>query len=301
MTSAARQVTFVPHRDGPIDRELLRPTSRLWHRLWRNRSSAFGLVIVGVIVFAALAANYLAPYDPLAQELANRLQGPTSAHLLGTDKFGRDILSRIIWGSRVSLLVGVVAVLIGSSAGCFLGLIAGYARGWPDNLIMRAMDIMLALPTIVLALAMVAAVGQSLINIMVAVGIPLVPAFSRLMRGSVMAEAERDYVLAARAIGAKHMRILFRHILPNTISSVVVLATLRIATAILVEASLSFLGLGVEFDRPTWGNMINEGRTYIQLAPWVSIFPGLAIMLTVLGFSLLGDGLREVADPRLRS
>jgi len=258
-------------------------------------------VIVGVIVFAALAANYLAPYDPLAQELANRLQGPTSAHLLGTDKFGRDILSRIIWGSRVSLLVGVVAVLIGSSAGCFLGLIAGYARGWPDNLIMRAMDIMLALPTIVLALAMVAAVGQSLINIMVAVGIPLVPAFSRLMRGSVMAEAERDYVLAARAIGAKHMRILFRHILPNTISSVVVLATLRIATAILVEASLSFLGLGVEFDRPTWGNMINEGRTYIQLAPWVSIFPGLAIMLTVLGFSLLGDGLREVADPRLRS
>ena len=202
MTSEVGQGTLPTHGDELADRALPKSTDRLWRRLLGSRSSAVGLVVVGLIVFTALAAQFLAPYDPLAQDLANRLQGPTATHLLGTDKFGRDILSRIIWGSQVSLLVGVVAVLIGSAAGTLLGLIAGYMRGWADNLIMRLMDIMLALPTIVLALAMVAIVGQSLTNIMVAVGIPLVPSFARLMRGSVLSEAERDYVLAARAIGA---------------------------------------------------------------------------------------------------
>jgi peptide/nickel transport system permease protein len=272
----------------------------LLRRILTNRSSAIGLLTVLVIVALALLAPVLAPYDPQSMDMANRLSGPSPAHLLGTDKFGRDTLSRIIWGAQVSLLVGVVAVLIGSMIGSLLGLLAGYIKGGTDNLVMRLMDIMLSLPTEVLALAMVAVLGQSLINVMIAVGIPMIPSFARVMRSSVLLETEKDYVLGEYAIGARHPRILFRHILPNTLSSVLVLATLRVATAILVESSLSFLGLGVEFERPTWGNMINEGRAYLEMAPWASIFPGLAIMLTVIGFSLLGDGLREVYDPRLR-
>ncbi len=284
------------------DRELHQGRSTgFFRQLLSNRSAVVGGTVVALIFVTAIAAPILAPSDPLDQELSNRLKPPTRAHLLGTDKFGRDVLSRVIWGARVSLLIGIVAVLVGSVVGSLLGLLAGYTRGHVDNLIMRVMDVMLSLPTVVLALAMVAVLQQSLLNLMIAVGIVLIPSFARLMRSAVLSEVEKDYVVAARAMGAKHPRIIFQHITPNAISSVVVLATLRIATAILIEASLSFLGLGVEFDRPTWGNMINEGRAYIQLAPWVSIFPGVAIMITVLGFSLLGDGLREELDPRLSS
>jgi peptide/nickel transport system permease protein len=266
----------------------------------QNKAAVLGMAIVLIMILMAIFAPLVAPYGPLSQELSNRLQPPGKQHLMGTDKYGRDILSRVVWGTRVSLQVGVIAVGIGASLGTIIGLISGYFGGVVDNILMRFMEILLTLPMLVLALVMVALLGSSLTNVMIAVGISILPRFARVIRGSALSVREMDFVDAARVLGAKDSRIIFRHVLPNTLHAVIVLATLRVATAILIEATLSFLGLGVEYDKPTWGSMINEGRMYLQTAPWLAIFPGIAIMLMVLGLSLFGDGLREALDPRLR-
>jgi peptide/nickel transport system permease protein len=266
----------------------------------QHKAAVLGMTVVLIVIFMAVFAPLVAPYDPLSQELSNRLQTPSRQHLMGTDKYGRDILSRVVWGTRVSLQIGIIAVGIGASLGTIIGLISGYFGGLVDNILMRLMEILLTLPMLVLALVMVALLGSNLTNVMIAVGISILPRFARVIRGSTLSVREMDFVDAAKVLGAKPWRIIFRHVLPNTLHAVIVLATLRVATAILIEATLSFLGLGVEYDRPTWGSMINEGRLYLQTAPWLSIFPGLAIMLTVLGLSLFGDGLREALDPRLR-
>lgn len=269
--------------------------------LMRNRSAVIGLIIVLSAVVCAVGAPVLAPYSYSSQALADRLQAPNSDHLLGTDKYGRDILSRLMWGGRASLQVGVVAVAIAASLGTFVGLISGYVGGWIDNILMRLVEAIMTLPTIVLALVMVATLGQGMTNIMLAVGITMMPAFARVIRGSVLSTREMEFVEAAHALGIQNWRIMARHILPNTTHTIIVLVSMRVATAILIEATLSFLGLGAGYDRPTWGAMINEGKMYLQSAPWLSVFPGFAIMLTVLGLSLLGDGLRDVLDPRLRT
>lgn len=258
-----------------------------------------GLGIVLVVILMAIAAPLLAPHDPSAQELTNRLQPPSREHLMGTDKFGRDVFSRVIWGSQVSLQVGIIAVGIGALFGTIIGVTSGYIGGALDQILMGMMEIMLTLPMLILALVMVAVLGSNVSNVMIAVGISILPSFARVIRASALAIRKEDYVDAARVVGTRDRRIIFRHVLPNALHVVIVLATLRVATAILIEATLSFLGLGVEYDRPTWGSMINEGRMYLQSAPWLAIFPGIAIMATVLGLSLFGDGLREALDPRL--
>jgi len=269
--------------------------------VWTRRSAAAGLVILTAVVVAAAGAPWLAPHDPLQQRMLERLQHPgTRGHLLGTDNFGRDILSRLVMGARVSMVVGLVAVALAATVGTLVGLLGGYFRGALDLVLMRSIDVLMAFPLILLAIAIVAVLGGGLFNLMLAVGLSSIPPFARLMRGEVLAQRARDYVEAARALGAGHARVMMRHILPNALSPLVVLATLRISTVILTEASLSFLGLGIGPPTPTWGNMAAEGTKFLQTAPWISIVPGAAIMLTVLGFNLFGDGLRDALDPRLR-
>ncbi len=276
-----------------------------WRRpvrtLWARRSAGAGLLLVVLAVTAALLAPWLAPHDPLQQRLLERLQAPrTPDHLLGTDNFGRDLLSRVIFGSRISILVGFVAVAIAASIGTLIGLLGGYFGRGLDMALMRCVDVLMAFPLILLAIAIVAVLGGGLFNLMLAVGISSIPPFARLMRGEVLSHRGREYVEAARALGAGHARIMGRHILPNTVAPLVVLTTLRVSTVILTEATLSFLGLGVAPPTPTWGNMVAEGTKFLQTAPWISIIPGTAIMLTVLGFNLFGDGLRDALDPRLK-
>lgn len=284
--------------DGPARGEYWRRAAR---RLWVRRSAVAGLLIVALAVGAAVLAPALSPHDPLQQRLLERLRPLGSpGHLLGTDNFGRDILSRTIFGSRISLLVGFVAVAIAATLGTAVGMVGGYFGGAVDMLFMRTIDVLMAFPLILLAIALVAVLGGGLVNLMLAVGISSIPPFARLMRGEVLAHREREYVDAARALGAGAARIMARHLLPNVTAPLVVLSTLRISTVILTEATLSFLGLGVAPPTPTWGNMVADGTRFLQTAPWISIIPGTAIMLTVLGFNLFGDGLRDALDPRLK-
>jgi peptide/nickel transport system permease protein len=269
--------------------------------LFARRSAAAGLFIVALVIAASALAPQLAAVDPSQQRLLERLQPPGSpGHRLGTDNFGRDLLSRVIYGSRISILVGFVAVGIAASLGTAVGLLGGYFGGAVDMLVMRSIDVLMAFPLILLALAIVAVLGGGLFNLMLAVGISSIPPFARLMRGEALAQRGREYVEAARALGAGAARIMWRHILPNAVAPLVVLATLRISTVILTEATLSFLGLGVAPPTPTWGNMVADGTRFLQTAPWISIIPGTAIMVTVLGFNLFGDGLRDALDPRLK-
>ncbi|MGH2372288.1 MAG: ABC transporter permease [bacterium] len=269
--------------------------------LWARRSAAAGLVVVVVIVVSAALAPWIAPRDPLQQRLLERLKGPgTPGHPLGTDNFGRDLFARLVYGARVSILVGVVSVAIAAALGSLAGLLGGYYGGVLDQVLMRTVDVLMAFPLILLAIAIVAFLGGGLFNLTLAVGISSVPPFARLVRGEVLVQCSRDYVEAARALGAGGGRVMRRHILPNSLSPIVVLSTLRISTAILTESSLSFLGLGVAPPTPTWGNMAAEGTKFLQTAPWISIVPGAAIMLMVLGFNLFGDGLRDALDPRLK-
>lgn len=280
-----------------------KPTS-LWRdalrRLLRNKLAIAGLIILGIFLAFALFAEVLAPYDPLAQQLTLRRQPPSAQHLCGLDDLGRDILSRVIFGARVSLQVGVVSVGMTIVVGAVLGLIAGYLGGWADNLIMRFMDIMLAFPAMLLAIAIVAILGPGLLNMLVAIAIVSIPTYARLVRAQVLSIKEQDYILAARAIGVGTGRMLFRNILPNATAPLIVQGTLSIATAILDAAGLSFLGLGAQPPTPEWGAMLGEGRFSVFTAPHIIVFPGIAIMLSVLGFNLLGDGLRDALDPRLR-
>ncbi|MDP9371736.1 MAG: ABC transporter permease [Chloroflexota bacterium] len=279
-------------------------TEGLWRgvfrRLLRNRGALIGLAILALLALMALVARFVAPYEPNVMAPAQALQGPSSQHLFGTDQFGRDILSRIMYGARLSFQVGFIAVGIALVCGVVLGLLAGYYGRWVDATITMLIDIMLAFPGILLALAIVAVLGPSLLNLMVAVGIAAVPSYTRLVRGAVLATKEQAYVEAARAIGVSDRAIMFRHILPNVLAPVIVLATLGIGGAILVGAALSFLGLGAKPPTPEWGAMLSQGRNYLSIAWWITLFPGLAIMVTVLSINMLGDGLRDALDPRLK-
>ena len=269
-------------------------------RIVANRAMLAGCLIISLFVFTTIFTSWLSPFDPFAQSIRMRLRPPGDPHWLGTDGYGRDILSRIIWGSRISLTVGVVAVAIGATLGILVGLVAGFFGGGVDNLLMRIIDILLVLPTILLALVIVAMLGPGVFNLMIAVGIANAPRFARVIRAEVLAVKQMVFVNAASALGASSIRLMARHILPNTLASILVLSTLRIAQAITTEASLSFLGLGVPPPTPTWGSMIADGRIYLRTSPWVAIIPGIMIMLIVMAFNLFGDGLRDLLDPKLR-
>ena len=275
-------------------------------QLWRNKTAVVGLVIVITFFLAAILAPFLSPHDPVEASLYDQLKPPVWAeggsykNILGTDDLGRDILSRIIYGARVSLLVAVFSVGIAFFCGTLIGAVSGYYKGTLDNVIMRLMDILLSFPYILLAIVVVAYLGPSLRKAMIAIGITYVPRFARIVRGSVLEEGEKDYVLAAKSIGAKDWRIIFVDILPNCLGPLIVQTTLSFASAILDAAALSFLGLGAQPPTPEWGAMIASSRSLILRASWVMTFPGIAILLAVLGFNLLGDGLRDALDPRLR-
>lgn len=271
-----------------------------WVRFRRQTPAMLGLAILLILVLAAILAPVLTPYDPEKLKLTDALIHPNSTHPLGTDHLGRDVLARILYGGRLSLMIGFLAVGIGLVVGMPLGAISGYYGGWVDMIVQRIADILLSFPSILLALSLVAVLGVGLRNVIISVGISAIPSFIRLVRGSVLTIREQTYVEAARAVGVKDHVILRRHILINALAPVIVQATLNLGTAILVAAGLGFLGLGVQPPTPEWGAMLGEGRQYIFSASYMATFPGLAIFLAVLGFNLLGDGLRDALDPRLR-
>jgi peptide/nickel transport system permease protein len=272
--------------------------SDAWGRFLKHRLAVAGLGLILALILLALSARQVAPHDPLRQDLPHALAGPSIEFPLGTDEFGRCILSRILFGARLSLLVGVIATAIGATAGILSGLAAGYFPRL-DAPVMRTMDVLLAFPSILLAIAIVAALGPSLVNVMIAVGVRSIPSFARLARSMVLSLKELDFVQGAAALGASHARVLFRHILPNSVSPLLVFSSMQVATAILLAAILSFLGLGVQPPTPEWGKMVSDGRAYLLEAPHVSLFPGLAIFIAVMGFNCLGDGLRDALDPRV--
>ena len=270
----------------------------LLRRLARRPSAAIGLVVIVAFVAVAVFAPWLAPYDPIATSFSTVRKAPSAAHWFGTDEIGRDVLSRVIFGARASLLAGVVSVLISLSVGVPTGLLAGYAGGKTDMLISRVTDALLACPFLILAIALAAFLGPSLTNAMIAIGISATPIFIRLTRGTTIAVKAEDFVLAARAIGNAPWRIAVRHVLPNIVPPLLVQATLAIAAAVIAEASLSFLGLGQQPPQPSWGSMLNTAKNYIDNAPWMAIWPGVSIFLLVLSFNIVGDGLRDALDPR---
>jgi peptide/nickel transport system permease protein len=274
------------------------PWRTIGRRLYANRMSMVGLFLILFMIVMALAAPLVAPQDPIAMTLDDQFQAPSRAHLLGTDDFGRDVLSRIIYGARLSLKVGLISVSISLIVGALIGLVSGYFGGWLDIVIQRFMEIMLAFPELILALAIMAILGPSLRNAMIAIGIASIPVYTRVTRGQVLSLREKEYVEAARAAGAGHSRLIFRHILPNTMSPLMVIATLGIAGAILTASGLSFIGLGAQPPSPEWGAMLASGREYLRHEWWIATFPGIFIALTVLGFNLFGDGLRDALDPR---
>lgn len=289
---------------------------RLWNTFTRNRTAVFGLLLAILIVLMAVFADdwfiaifqdrepqpLLAPYDPTKQDPRNRLEEPSEVHRMGLDTLGRDVLSRIIYGARVSLMVGILSVGLGGVIGTFLGLFAGYTGGKVEDFIMRSVDVLMAFPSLIMGLMVMAVLSSSdipkMIQMILAIGIMLSPAFVRIVHSSTLGTKENDYVLAARAIGVSQIRMIRIHILPNILGEVIVLASIYTATAIRIEANLSFIGLGVSPPTPAWGTMIRDGTQYLTIAPWLSIFPGLAILITVLAFNLLGDGMRDIMDPK---
>jgi peptide/nickel transport system permease protein len=287
----------------------LEPSSGLWSDAWRrlrrNPGAIVGFVLVSVFITVALFAPVIAPEDPRVGDI-NRLEGsccpgPSAEHLFGIDQQGRDLFSRVVYGARYSLLIGVVSVAVGLSIGTVIGAIAGFFGGWIDSVLMRAMDIMLSIPGLLLAIGIVAALGPGLVQIMIAVGVTQIPIFARLLRGSILGVRESDYVLAARSVGVKGRKILGAHILPNSLSPVIVQGTLALATAIIEVAGLGFLGLGPQDpSTPEWGTMLTDTTRYLQTAPFLALIPGAAIVISVLGFNLIGDALRESLDPRFR-
>lgn len=274
------------------------PGRRAVRRLARRAGAVFGFAVVVFFILIALLAPWLAPYDPVATSWSAVRAAPSAAHWFGADELGRDVLSRIIWGTRASILAGVVSVSISLALGVPIGMLTGYLGRWVDALISRVTDAMLACPFLILAIALAAFLGPSLTNAMIAIGISATPIFIRLTRAQVLAANAEDYVEAARALGNPHLRIALRHILPNIVAPLIVQATLAIAAAVIAEASLSFLGLGQQPPAPSWGSMLNTARNYVDQAPWMAIWPGLSIFLLVLSFNLLGDGLRDALDPR---
>lgn len=290
-------------KTNPLDRH---PMLEQLSQLWRNKTAIAGLMIIVIFILVAIFAPTITPHDPLETSLYDQLKPPvwyeggTTKNILGTDDLGRDILSRLIYGARISLMVSVISVSLAFFFGTLIGAVSGYKKGWIDNIIMRIMDIILSFPYILLAIVIVAYLGPSLENAMIAIGITYVPRFARIVRGSVLEECEKDYVTAARAIGANELRIIFLAILPNCMGPLIVQTTLNFASAILDAAALSFLGLGAQPPTPEWGAMIAQSRSLILRASWVMTLPGLAILFAVLGFNLLGDGLRDALDPRMR-
>jgi len=268
--------------------------------LFSRKIVIFGVVVILLVVLTAIFAPWLAPFDPYDQDLSQSLSLPSTQHLLGTDALGRDTLSRLIFGSRNSLLVGVVALVIAAAVGITMGLFAGYLGGWSYTIIMRLVDSLMCFPMIVLALVIATLLGGGMKNVMIALGISMLPAYARLMCAQVLSVKENDYVMAAKSSGAKNLRIMLSHVLPNCFPPMIVLMTMQIGAAILAEAGLSFLGVGIEPPAAAWGLMVNDGRTYLMTNPLLSFAPGLAIMLVVFGFNMLGDGLRDALDPRLR-
>jgi len=275
-----------------------RPWRRALRRLVRRRGAMVGLSAVLFFVLIAIFAPYVAPYSPIATDWGAVRKAPSLAHWLGTDEIGRDVLSRVIFGARASLMAGVVSVLISLSLGVPLGLLSGYVGGFLDGLLMRIVDAMLACPFLILAIALAAFLGPNLTNAMIAIGISAMPAFVRLTRAQTLATKVEDYVEAAKAVGNPHHRIVLRHILPNILAPIMVQATLAIAAAIIAEASLSFLGLGQQPPAPSWGSMLNTAKNFLSQAPWMAWWPGAAIFVVVLSFNLLGDGLRDALDPK---
>ena len=284
----------------PPEEKLASPLKEAWQSFYRNKLALIGLAIVIFFIILALIAPVIAPYSYKEQVLTDRMQAPSSKHWFGTDDFGRDIFSRVIYGARISLWVGFSSVLGSVVVGTMLGIVAGYYGRWVDAIISRIFDIMLAFPSILLAIAVVAILGPSLQNALIAIAIVNIPNFGRLVRSKVLSVKQDEYIMAARAIGMKDSRILFRHILPNSISPVIVQASLAIATAIIEAAALGFLGMGAQAPTPEWGKMLADSKNYLMQAPWTLFFPGMAIMLTVLGFNLMGDGLRDAMDPKMK-
>lgn len=270
-------------------------------KLLRNRFAALGLVVIIILIITAIFAPLFATHDPYEMEVTKTLLPPgEDGHILGTDSYGRDIFSRIIYGSRISLIVGVSAVLFGAVFGSLLGLISGYFGGRTDTIIMRIMDGMMAFPFILLAIVLMTVLGQGLGNVIIAIGISNIPGFARVVRGQVLSVKEAEYIEVTRSLGAKHGRILFHHIVPNSVAPLIVFATMGIAGAIISEASLSFLGLGVQPPTASWGSMLQDGKNYLVLNPELATFSGLAILITVLGINLFGDGLRDALDPKMK-
>ncbi len=275
--------------------------SRIFKQWKRNRRAVVGAIILLIIIFMAVFAPFVTSYEPSKQNIRNRLQPPSKDHIFGTDQFGRDTYSRVVYGARLSLRVGFLAIGLALTVGCALGLVAGYYGGLIDNVIMRVVDVLMALPGFLLALSIVAALGPGLENVVLAIGISYIPSFARMMRSAVLSTRELDYVDAARALGAKDRRIILTHILPNSLSPIIVLTTLSMAGAILSAAGLSFLGMGAQPPTPEWGSMIANSRPFIRVSHWAVTIPGLAIFITVMCLNLVGDGLRDALDPRLKN
>lgn len=274
----------------------------VWRRLKKSRTAVIGIILIVIFLAMAIFAPLIADYkeDALKMNVRERLKGPSVEHWFGTDEFGRDIFARIVYGTRISLFVGVISVGIALSFGGVLGAVAGYYGGRIDNAIMRTLDILLAIPTILLAITIVASLGASIINLMIAVGISNIPGFARVVRASVLSVKDQEFIEAAKAIGAKDYIIIWKHVLPNSMAPIIVYATLKVATAIMATASLSFIGLGVQPPTPEWGSMLAGGRAYIRDQMYIVLYPGLAIVLTVLSLNLIGDGLRDALDPKLK-
>ena len=273
----------------------------IWRRCRRNKQAMAGMCMLLLMIFSAIFASVISPYDPLQQDIINRLQPPSAAHFFGTDELGRDIFSRILYGSRISLTVGLIAVSISSVVGCALGAIAGYYGGVLDNVIMRCTDVLMAIPSILLNISIVAALGTGLQNVMIAIGISSVPAYCRIMRASLLSLKDQEFVDASRAAGASDPYIILNHILPNSLAPLIVQATLKIGGAILSCASMSFIGLGIVPPTPEWGAMLSTGRDFLRDAPHLTAFPGMAIMFAVFAMNLMGDGLRDALDPKLKN
>ena len=287
-----------------IDGDFIKKRSQVkevWRRFCRNKQAMVGMCMLLLLVFAAIFANIIAPYDPIEQDIVNRLKPPSSIHWFGTDELGRDIFSRILYGSRISLTVGLIAVGLSSVVGCALGAVAGYYGGVLDNIIMRCTDVLMAIPSILLNISIVAALGTGLQNVMIAIGISSVPAYCRIMRASLLSLKEQEFVDASRAAGASDVHIIIQHILPNSLAPLIVQATLKIGGAILSCASMSFIGLGIVPPTPEWGAMLSTGRDFLRDAPHLTEFPGMAIMFAVFAMNLMGDGLRDALDPKLKN
>ncbi len=292
-----------PIEPGILDNKYSRSSlyKDAWKRLKKNKLAILGLAIVLFLIFLAVFAPFLAPYEPNSRINEDSALGATRTHILGTELLGRDIFSRVIYGSRISIEVGIIAVGISVVLGLFFGALAGYYGRWPDSIIMRVADIFFAFPYILGAIAIMTILGSGIVNIFIAIGVLGWAYFARIFRGSILSIKNKEYIEAARALGASNTRIIVKHIFPNAIAPIIVFATMNVGTAIIVEAALSFLGIGVQPPTPAWGKMLSESLDFIDIAPWMMLFPGIAIVITVLGFVLLGDGLRDAFDPKMKN